>query len=139
MDRKGGRARSMSLETMAPLGGVSGVHFISLQHGPQAAELLAQPKGLHIRSVMPESSSIADASALICNVDLVVTVDTLAAHLAGSLGKPVWTLLRYAADWRWGIAGERTAWYQTMRLFRQTRAGDWSGVIEKVRDALAAM
>jgi hypothetical protein len=67
-----------------------------------------------------------------------VTVDTMIAHLAGALGAPVWTLLPYAPNWRWQSRGETTPWYPSMRLFRQTRPGDWAGVVQDVAAALEA-
>ncbi|MGH8008398.1 MAG: tetratricopeptide repeat protein, partial [Candidatus Binatia bacterium] len=67
----------------------------------------------------------------------VITVDTSVAHVAGALGKPVWTLLSEVPDWRWLLEGETTPWYPTMRLFRQTRTGDWTGVMRRVAQALA--
>ncbi len=78
-----------------------------------------------------------DTAAIISRLDLVITVDTAVAHLAGALGKSVWTLLPYSPDWRWGIAGATTAWYPSMRLFRQARAGDWDSVIDGVLAELA--
>jgi ADP-heptose:LPS heptosyltransferase len=74
---------------------------------------------------------------LLDQLDLVITVDTAVAHLAGALGKPVWVLLPAVPDWRWGLAGEQTPWYPTMRLFRQTRAGDWAAVMQRVAQTLA--
>ena len=71
-------------------------------------------------------------------LDLVITVDTAVAHLAGALGKPVWVLLHVVPDWRWGVEGETTPWYPTMRLFRQARAGDWAAVMLRVAQTLAA-
>ncbi len=71
-------------------------------------------------------------AATIAKLDLVITVDTLAAHLAGALGKPVWLLLQQHADWRWQAAGDSSPWYPTMRIFRQTRQGDWTSVIKQV-------
>jgi hypothetical protein len=70
-------------------------------------------------------------------LDLVISVDSSVAHMAGALGKPVWVLLSHVADWRWMSEGETTPWYPTMRLFRQTRPGDWTGVIERVAEALS--
>jgi ADP-heptose:LPS heptosyltransferase len=71
-------------------------------------------------------------------LDLVISVDSSVAHMAGALGKPVWVLLSHVADWRWMSEGETTPWYPTMRLFRQTRPDDWTGVIERVADALSS-
>jgi hypothetical protein len=69
-------------------------------------------------------------------LDLIISVDSSVAHMAGALGKKTWTLISQVADWRWMLEGETTPWYPTMRLFRQTRLGDWSGVIERVAKAL---
>ncbi len=77
-------------------------------------------------------------AATIANLDLVITVDTLAAHLAGALGKPAWVMLQHAADWRWMTARDDSPWYPSLRLFRQQRPGDWKSVVEAVRDALEA-
>jgi hypothetical protein len=70
-------------------------------------------------------------ATVIANLDLVITVDTLVAHLAGALGKPVWLLLQYAADWRWMDGRDDSPWYPTMRIFRQQRPGDWTTVLER--------
>jgi ADP-heptose:LPS heptosyltransferase len=78
-------------------------------------------------------------AALVENLDLVITVDTAAAHLAGALGKPVWTLLPFAPDWRWLVGRDASPWYPTMRLFRQPIAGDWAPVIARVTDELAVL
>jgi ADP-heptose:LPS heptosyltransferase len=77
-----------------------------------------------------------DTALVIDQLDLVITVDTSVAHLAGALGKPVWTLLAYVPDWRWMLEGEATPWYPTMRLFRQTRPGGWAEVMGQVAQAL---
>ena len=71
-------------------------------------------------------------------MNLVITVDTALAHLAGALGRPVWTLLSFAPDWRWMLDRADTPWYPTMRLFRQPRPNDWAGVFREVRRELAA-
>jgi ADP-heptose:LPS heptosyltransferase len=81
-------------------------------------------------------TDFADTAALMAELDLIITVDTAAAHLAGALGRPVWTLLPVVPDWRWGLEREDTPWYPTMRLFRQRAPGDWDGVIQRVAAAL---
>jgi hypothetical protein len=80
---------------------------------------------------------MADTAGLVANLDLVITVDTAIAHLAGAMGKPVWLLNRFDSCWRWQFETETTPWYPSLRQFRQDRPGDWAGVIHRVRDALA--
>ena len=75
-------------------------------------------------------------AAIIAQLDLVITIDTSVAHLAGAMGKPVWVLLPAVADWRWLLAREDSPWYPTMRLFRQSQPGDWSMVFERVNKEL---
>ena len=128
--------RAFTPDQFAPLEGIPGVAFFSLQEGPQAGQLSAAPPGLEITPLDEESRQITDTAAIILNLDLVITVDTLAAHLAGALGKPVWTLLSFVADWRWLLDREDSPWYPTMRLFRQPRPGDWKAVMERAREAL---
>jgi ADP-heptose:LPS heptosyltransferase len=83
-----------------------------------------------------ELKDFADTAALIANLDLVIAVDTAVVHLAGAMGKPVWTLLPFAADWRWLLEREDSPWYPSMRLFRQPALGDWDSVIKRVADEL---
>ena len=85
----------------------------------------------------PQLGDFGDLAVIIDQLDLVITVDTSVAHMAGALAKPTWLMLSYLADWRWMLDGESTLWYPTMRLFRHTRPGDWSGVIERVTEALS--
>ena len=84
----------------------------------------------------PQLRDLGDTAALISQLDLVVTVDTAVAHVAGALGKPVWVLLSEPADWRWLTGSEDSPWYPTARLFRQKRHGDWDEVIGRVKEAL---
>jgi len=83
-----------------------------------------------------EFNDFADTAALMQNLDLVITVDTSIAHLAGAMGKPVWTMLPFSPDWRWMIKRSDSPWYPTMRLFRQPEPGNWSAVVEQVALAL---
>jgi len=85
-----------------------------------------------------ELNDFADTAALVAALDLVITVDTAVAHLAGALGKPVWILNRFDACWRWLLGREDTPWYPTARLFRQSAPGDWDSVVGQVRTSLAS-
>jgi hypothetical protein len=129
------RQRFAPLAALSPLGGVHDVTYVSLQLGPGATELLTPPPGLRIRQILDEACPIHETAAVLMNLDLVITVDTMIAHLAGALARPVWTMLPYAADWRW-LKGPHSPWYPSMRLFRQLRRGDWDSVVRRVRSAL---
>jgi ADP-heptose:LPS heptosyltransferase len=83
-----------------------------------------------------ELNDFTDTAAVIANLDLVISVDTAVAHLAGALGKTVWTLLPFVPDWRWLQNRDDSPWYPSMRLFRQTRTNNWAGVFEQVKEAL---
>jgi tetratricopeptide (TPR) repeat protein len=129
------RWRSIALSAFAPLGAVSDVRFYSLQGGEAARQIEAAPFSLVDHNA--ELHDFADIAALAASLDLVISVDTAAAHLAGALGRPVWTLLPFAPDWRWLLGREDTPWYPTMRLFRQSALGDWASVMARVAQALA--
>jgi tetratricopeptide (TPR) repeat protein len=131
------RRRSISLSQLAPLGGVSGVIFVSLQKGSPAAQAKSPPGGMTLEDWTDELHDFADTAALVSALDLVISVDTSVAHLAGALGKPVWLLNRFDTCWRWMMEREDTPWYPTMRIFRQPEAGDWDSVIVRVVEALA--
>lgn len=135
-DNPKGLTRSMPLAELAAIAR-PGVKLISLQHGPQAAELAAHPAICG----WPQRDLIETAS-LAAELDLVITVDTLMAHLAGTVGRRVWTLLPFAADWRWMTAPRTDSpWYPgRMRLFRQPAPGDWRGLVrEQLNPALDAI
>jgi precorrin-6B methylase 2 len=121
---------------LARLGEVEGVRWVSLQKGQAAGEAEAPPPGLELVNLGPELEDFCDTAAVIDQLDLVLCVDTAVAHLAGALGKPVWVLLPSPADWRWLEGREDSPWYPTMRLFRQSRRGEWEDVIERVKVAL---
>jgi ADP-heptose:LPS heptosyltransferase len=90
-------------------------------------------------NVADDLVDFADTAALIANLDLIISVDTSVAHLAGALGKSVWTLLPFVPDWRWMLDRSDSPWYSTMRLFRQPTLGDWAAVADEVARALAAI
>jgi tetratricopeptide (TPR) repeat protein len=134
---KGDRSRSLSLGRFAPLAAVPGVEFYSLQRGPAASE--APPAGLRLVNLEREDGGIEDTAAALMNIDLLITSDSMPAHLAGALGRPVWTLLPFAPDFRWMLHRDDSPWYPSMRLFRQASPGDWEGVMRKVAAALAEL
>jgi tetratricopeptide (TPR) repeat protein len=129
------RRRSIPVEKLLPIIRLPGIRFVSLQVSSDdstAANLSAEGV-LDFRSNLTDFS---ESAALMAELDLIVTVDTAAAHLAGALGRPVWTLIPFVPDWRWGLDRDNTAWYPTMRLFRQTRIGDWEAVLARVAATL---
>jgi uncharacterized protein (TIGR03032 family) len=131
------RQRSCAIEEFLPILRVPGVEFFSLQKGERAKDLAKLPADVCVRDLDPLLDDFGDLAVLMDQLDLVITVDTAAAHMAGALGKPVWTLLSAeVADWRWGLTGEATPWYPSMRLFRQEKAGDWLGVVARIGEAL---
>jgi tetratricopeptide (TPR) repeat protein/predicted O-methyltransferase YrrM len=132
------RFRSISLRQLAPLMGVAGVRFYSLQKGPAVEEIAKQTDPAFVVDLGRELSTFADTAAAISHLDLVIGVDTAVVHVAGALARPVWTMLPDPADWRWMEEREDSPWYPTMRLFRQSRHGDWDAVIRRVKDALEA-
>jgi ADP-heptose:LPS heptosyltransferase len=127
----------MKLAKLAPLGQAPGVRFFSLQKGEAAAEAKTPPAGMELTDWTEELKDFADTAALIANLDLVIAVDTAVVHLAGAMGKPVWTLLPYVPDWRWLLERQDSPWYASMRLFRQPCREDWDSVIAQVVEALS--
>ncbi len=125
--------RSIPAELLAPLAEASNVWFCNLQKGPVARD--ARPP-LEMADWTSEINDFADTAALIDNLDLIITADTAMAHLAGAMGKKVWVLLPLLPDWRWMLHRTDSPWYPTMRLFRQTVAGDWTTPIAEVVQAL---
>jgi tetratricopeptide (TPR) repeat protein len=131
------RKRSMNLAKLAPLLRTSAARFFSLQKGEAAAQAKTLPPALELTDWTDDLTDFADTTALIANLDLIITVDTAVAHLAGAMAKPVWTLLPFHPEWRWLLQPERTPWYPTMRLFRQPSDEDWDSVIAHVAEELA--
>jgi len=134
---KNDRHRSCPLPEFGPVLQTPGVAFYSLQKGERSQELQQLSPELRVHDLDASLQDFGDTAILIDQLDLVITVDTAVAHVAGALGKPVWTLLPQVSDWRWLLEGETTPWYPTMRLFRQTQTGDWAGVMRRVARALA--
>ncbi len=133
------RERSIPLSALAPLAGFANVRFHSLQKGKHASLLSDAPAGLEITDWTEELKDFADTAALMCNLDLIISVDTAVAHLAGALGKTTWVLLSSAPHWCWLVDREDSPWYPTARLFRQTKKDDWQSVVERVADALTQL
>jgi Tfp pilus assembly protein PilF len=128
------RNRSIPFSLLAPLN-QPGLQFFSLQ---VARKETPTDTSLKLIDLTPRITDFADTAALISHLDLVISADTAVAHLAGSMGKPTWLLLPFAPDFRWGITPDSTPWYPSMRLFRQTRIGDWEDVISRVSGEISA-
>jgi hypothetical protein len=118
--------RSVPCELLEPLGELPGVSLHVLQRGPHRADWR---RGF---DALARERDAYEQAQFMRSLDLVISVDSMPAHLAGALGVPVWTLLQQEPDWRWMSQGERTVWYPTMRLFRQLRPGDWEPVLARV-------
>lgn len=127
--------RCVTLAALAPLMDVPGISWISLQKGEAAEQLKNFDRP--VADWIAECQDMLDTAALVANLDLVISVDTAVAHLAGALGRPVWLLNRYDGDWRWMPGREYSLWYPTIRIFNQPSPGDWESVIAQVQTALA--
>ncbi len=128
--------RSLDFENVRALFEVRGCEFINLQFGLNEIEAGYLQSRSNFRDPMPRVLDYNDTAALISHLDLIITVDTSVAHLAGALCKDVWILLPYSPDWRWLLAREDSPWYPSARLFRQSRPRDWSGVVADVERQL---
>jgi Flp pilus assembly protein TadD len=131
------RRRRCPLAALAPLLERDGIAWYSLQHvdGEDQIGQVPAARSLHL---LEERHDFDGKAALMTALDLVVSVCTSSAHLAGALGRPLWLMLAHVPDWRWGTAGATSAWYPTARLFRQRAPGDWTGVVDDVGAALDA-
>jgi hypothetical protein len=126
--------RSIPLQSMAPILAVHGCSFFSLQKGAASKEL--QQFGGQLQDFSAEWTDFAATAALLVNLDLLISVDTAVAHLAGALGRPVWLLNRYDTCWRWLLERDDSPWYSSLRQFRQGTPGAWQPVIAAVAAAL---
>jgi len=128
--------RSLRLREFAPLAAIPGIHFFSLQKGEPSAQALHPPEGMTLTDYSAELHGFEDTAALIANLDLVISVDTSVAHLAGAMAKPVFILSRFDGCWRWLNHRDDSPWYPTARLFHQKAPGAWDEVIVRLRQAL---
>jgi hypothetical protein len=129
-NHKNDRNRSLPVHLLPGLAAARCVDWVSLQKG------VAAPDSLPMRDAGPELDDFEATAGLIVNLDLVISVDTAVAHLAGALGHPVWILLPFAPDWRWMLDRTDSPWYRSARLFRQPSPGDWQTVIGQITEAL---
>ncbi|MBF8272901.1 MAG: TPR REGION protein [Magnetococcales bacterium] len=127
------RRRSASLAALAPLAqGNENILFVSLQRDAPREQLGLPPNTMKLWDAGPQIHNFADAAAIMDNLDLIITIDTATAHMAGALNKPVWVLLPMAPDWRWGIDRNVSPWYPSSRLYRQTRPNHWQEPVEQM-------
>ncbi|HXV23319.1 MAG TPA: tetratricopeptide repeat protein [Alphaproteobacteria bacterium] len=136
-DFAGDAQRSISLERFLPLADNPKLQFVSLQKGAQAEQLSGLAPG-RILDAAPLLEDFADTAGLMDRLDLVITVDSAPAHLAGSLGRPTWVLLPFTPYWFWLLDREDSPWYPSVRLFRQPRRGDWDSVFTRLAEELQA-
>ena len=131
--------RSCPLEALRPLASLAGVRLISLQKHHGLEQLATVASELRIETPLLDAGpdAFVDTAAVMASLDLIVTSDTSIAHLAGALGRPVWVALQHVPDWRWQLGREDCPWYPSMRLFRQTRRGDWEDVFARITAAAA--
>ncbi len=135
--------RSVPLKCFEPVGGIPGVRLISLQKNDGVEQIAPVARYLPVETLGEDfdegPDAFLDTVAVMQNLDLVITSDTAIAHIAGASGCPVWTLLKMGSDWRWGVGHGDTAWYPTMRLYRQEKPGDWDDVLQRVAADISAL
>lgn len=129
------RNRSIPLEKLQPLLALKSVDFYSLQCGDAAQDLKKFPLAHHVTDLSSCIKDFSDSACLLNQLDLLISVDTAAVHLAGATGKPAWVLLSYSPDFRWMLNREDSPWYRSLRLFRQKKYGEWDDLIEEVTQA----
>lgn len=127
------RARSLAMNSLHAMAALPGVKFFNLQPGAPRARLEA------LGATDISSPDVLTAARRLNSLDLTISVDTMVAHLAGALGRPIWTLLRQHCDWRWQHAVSYSSWYPTMRLYRQQSDGDWSHPLHEIREDLTRL
>ena len=130
------KIRSIELEQFAPLSKLKNIKLFSLQTMDNEAVKQLDTVSFPIINVMKDVKTFLDTARVISNLDLVITVDTSMAHLAGAMNKPVWMLSRYGGCWRWMLDRSDSPWYPSMQIFRQPTPGDWKSVINQVKKEL---
>jgi tetratricopeptide (TPR) repeat protein len=130
--------RSVELAALSALAQIAGVSLVSLQFGEASKQADSPPAGMKIASWSDDLRDFTDTAALIEQIDLLITIDTAAAHLAGAMGKPVWVLVPWKPDWRWLLDRDDSPWYPTMRLYRQPARGDFATPIQRLAADLRA-
>lgn len=133
------KGRSFPLEAFAPVASTIDLKLLSLQKGFGSEQLNTcsfKDRFVSCQDLINNTWDFLETAAMIANCDLVITSDSAVAHLAGGMGKNTWLLLKKVPDWRWGIEGDATFWYPSLRLFRQKERGNWNEVMERVAEAL---
>jgi len=129
-------ARSLDLAQLAPL--ASRATFISVQKGPRAVQAQTPPPAMKIIDFGDDQADFDDTAAILTVSDLLISIDSSQAHLAGALGRPTWLLLSMVPDWRWLLERTDSPWYPAHRLFRQRMPNDWQPIVQEIADALKA-
>ena len=134
------RGRSLPLQALAPLAELADLEFVSLQKGEGSPQWPGPFAGRQVagQPAVTASSSFLDTAAVLANCDLLISADSAVVHLAGALGLPAWVLLKALPEWRWGLTGDRSYWYTSLRLFRQSRAGSWQEPLQQMVALLQA-
>ncbi len=130
------RRKVCDVETLAKLFDVPGCTFYGLQFGAEGDALRPHEERANVVNLGNDLGDFAQTAAIVAEMDLIITIDTYIAHLAGCVGTPAWVMLPYSPDWRWQLDRTESPWYPTLRLFRQEAPGDWESVIDKVNAAL---
>jgi hypothetical protein len=127
------RKRSMNLDTLAPLFKTPGWRFYVVQRDISARDAKVLADYDNVVNLSDALVDFDETAAILTRMHRVVTVDTALGHLAGAMGAETWTMLPFAPDWRWGLGLDESAWYPTVKLFRQTEPGDWASIIAKIQ------
>lgn len=137
-DNKTDYKRSLPMAELLSLLDAPGVSFYSLQAGPAQQQLANIPETLRPADLLVPPKPLGDVASILAGLDLLISVDTALAHLAGAMGVPVWTLISHVPDWRWQLGRDDTPWYRSMRIFRQPEIGNWRRVVVELKSALIA-